>query len=45
MIHSKSKEADEVLEFCRRFREKCEDVPIVAVPTTYNHITEKELGA
>lgn len=44
MIHSKKKEPDEVLEFCSKFREKCEDVPIVVVPTTYNHITEKELG-
>ena len=44
MIHSKKKDPDEVLEFCTKFREKCEDVPIVVVPTTYNHITEKELG-
>ncbi|MBP3487054.1 MAG: phosphoenolpyruvate mutase [Roseburia sp.] len=44
MIHSKSKEPDEVLEFCAKFREKCADVPIVVVPTTYNQITEKELG-
>lgn len=44
MIHSKKTEPDEVLEFCRRFREKCEEIPIVAVPTTYNQITETELG-
>ena len=45
MIHSKKKEPDEVLEFCAKFREKCEDIPIIVVPTTYNQITEKELGA
>lgn len=44
MIHSKKKEPDEVLEFCRKFREKCERIPLVVVPTTYNHITETELG-
>jgi phosphoenolpyruvate phosphomutase len=45
MIHSRKKEPDEVLEFCRRFREKNKNVPIVAVPTTYNSITEDELAA
>lgn len=45
MIHSKKKEPDEVLEFCKKFRGKYENIPIIAVPTTYNHITEKELGA
>lgn len=44
MIHSKKKEPDEVLEFCRKFREKCERIPLVVVPTTYNHVTETELG-
>lgn len=44
MIHSKEKDPAEVFEFCDRFREKYEDVPIVVVPTTYNHITEEELG-
>ena len=44
MIHSKKKEPDEVLEFCRKFREKCERIPLIVVPTTYNHVTETELG-
>lgn len=44
MIHSKEKEPDEIFEFCERFREKYEDVPLVVVPTTYNHVTEEELG-
>lgn len=43
MIHSRKKEPDEVLEFCDRFRENDKDTPIVAVPTTYNTITEREL--
>lgn len=44
MIHSKEKEPDEIFEFCEKFREKYEDVPLVVVPTTYNHVTEEELG-
>ncbi len=44
MIHSRSKKPDEVLEFCARFRQKNKSVPIVAVPTTYNGITEEELA-
>lgn len=43
MIHSKEKQADEILEFCRRYNEFETKVPLVAVPSTYNHITEKEL--
>lgn len=45
MIHSKDKSGDDVKEFCLKFREKHSDVPIVVVPTTYNHITEEELIA
>jgi phosphoenolpyruvate phosphomutase len=44
MIHSRSKEPDEVLEFCKRFRDINRSIPIVAVPTTYNRITEEELA-
>lgn len=44
MIHSKEKEPDEIFEFCEKFREKYEDIPLVVVPTTYNHVTEEELG-
>lgn len=44
MIHSCQKEPEEVLEFCRRFREMDEATPLVAVPTTYNTITEEELA-
>lgn len=43
MIHSKDKSGEDIKEFCLRFREKHSSVPIVVVPTTYNHITEEEL--
>ena len=44
MIHSRKKEPDEILEFCDKFREKDSETPIVAVPSSYNTITEEELG-
>lgn len=44
MIHSKEKKPDEVLEFCDRFRSIDKNTPLVVVPTTYNTITEEELG-
>lgn len=43
MIHSKHKSGDDIREFCLRFREKEPVVPIVVVPTTYNHVSEDEL--
>ena len=45
MIHSKEKSGEDIKEFCRLFREKYAEVPIVVVPTTYNHITEEELAS
>lgn len=45
MIHSRRKSPDEILEFCRLFREKDGQTPIVVVPTSYNSITEEELAA
>ncbi len=45
MIHSRKKEPDEILEFCRLFREKDEKTPVVVVPTSFNSITEEELAA
>lgn len=44
MIHSKQKDPSEIIEFCKAFRRVDADTPIVVVPTTYNHITEEELG-
>ena len=43
MIHSKNKSGDDIREFCTAFRQQHPYVPIVVVPTTYNHITEEEL--
>jgi phosphoenolpyruvate phosphomutase len=45
MIHSKSKDPAEVLEFLAAYNQVPNRVPVVAVPTTYNSITEAELAA
>ncbi len=44
MIHSKEKSGKDIIEFMKQFREYSKDIPIVLVPTSYNHITEKELS-
>ena len=44
MIHSKEKTGDDIRQFCQRFRQLHPYVPIVAVPTTYNHLREEELA-
>lgn len=43
MIHSKNKSGEDIKEFCLAFRNVHPKVPIVVVPTTYNHIYEQEL--
>ncbi len=43
MVHSKEKTPKEVLEFCRAYKKFKRRVPLVAVPTTYDTITEHEL--
>jgi phosphoenolpyruvate phosphomutase / 2-hydroxyethylphosphonate cytidylyltransferase len=40
MIHSKNKSGEDIKNFCQRLRELNKNVPIVVVPTAYNHITE-----
>ena len=45
MIHSRAKSPDEVIAFCDAFHTSHPDVPIVAVPSSYNTITEAELAA
>ncbi len=45
MIHSRRKEPDEVLEFCARASRFSTQVPIVAVPSSYNGVSEEELAA
>ena len=44
MIHSKSKSPDEIFSFCKEYKKFDKRVPLIAVPSTYNHITEKELS-
>lgn len=43
MIHSKEKTADEIIEFAKRYNKFENRKPLVVVPSTYSHITEKEL--
>ena len=44
MIHSRRKEPDEIIEFCRRAADLPTRVPIVAVPTSYHQVSEEELA-
>jgi len=44
MIHSRKKEPNEILEFCKQLRIYNNNIPIIVVPTSYNHITAKELS-
>ncbi len=44
MIHSRKKDPQEILDFCRAFRESDKTTPIVVVPTSFNTITENELA-
>lgn len=45
MIHSRKKEPDEIFEFCKKFREKNEQTPLVVVPTSFNGVYEDEFEA
>jgi phosphoenolpyruvate mutase len=45
MIHSRAKTPDEVFEFCRLYNELDNRKPLVAVPSSYNTVTEEELSA
>ena len=45
MIHSREKDPTEILSFCDAFRKTDTTTPIVAVPSSYNIITEQELIA
>lgn len=44
MIHSSKNDGNEILDFCRQYRALDLKVPLVAVPTSYNYITEDELA-
>ena len=43
MIHSKSKDGDEILTFCEGYKKFKKKVPLVVVPSTYNRVRENEL--
>lgn len=43
MIHSKEKSSKEILDFCEEYKKFENIVPLVAVPTTYNSISEEDL--
>lgn len=45
MIHSREKSPDEVFEFCRLYNTLDNRMPLVAVPSSYNRVTEEELAA
>jgi phosphoenolpyruvate phosphomutase / 2-hydroxyethylphosphonate cytidylyltransferase len=45
MIHSKSSQPVEVLEFAEKYKSFENRVPLVAVPTTYNSISFEELSS
>ena len=44
MIHSRKKDPSEILAFCDAFRQKNPTTPLVAVPSSYNSVTETELA-
>ena len=43
MVSSKEKTPAEILEFCRRYSELDNRVPLVVVPSTYSGVTEEQL--
>ncbi len=43
MIHSRKKDPAEIIEFCGRFRAEDNKPPLVAVPSSFNTVTEEEL--
>lgn len=43
MIHSRQKDPAEIFEFCDRYAQIKNKKPLVAVPSSYNVVTEKEL--
>lgn len=45
MIHSKEKDGKEILDFLDAYNKLPNRGPVVVVPTTYNHIHEKDLQA
>ncbi len=44
MIHSRKKDPAEIFEFCAEYRRFDRRVPLIVVPSTFNHVTEDELA-
>ena len=44
MIHGCKKDGMDIRNFCEKYRKLKLHSPLVAVPTSYNHFTEEELG-
>lgn len=44
MIHSKNKDGEDIKSFLKKFRKFSMNIPVIVVPTTYNHLTEEELS-
>ena len=43
MIHSKDKDPKQIFDFAKKFRKKYDKIPLVAVPSSYNSVKEKQL--
>lgn len=43
MIHSRKKDGEEILKFCKAYNKLGKRAPLVAVPSSYNHMKEQEL--
>ena len=44
MIHSRESEPDEIFEFCEKFRQYNQNIPLVVVPTSFNQVYEEEFA-
>src|SRR5690606_35312217 len=44
IIHSRKKDPAEIFEFCAEYRRFDRRVPLIVVPSTFNHVTEDELA-
>jgi len=44
MIHSREKTGEDIKQFCNMLREKNQSIPIVVVPSTFDHIKESEFA-
>lgn len=44
VIHSRKKDGAEIISFLNKFRSEYPNVPVVLIPTSFNHFTEEELA-